>query len=138
MPDVTIEIGARPFTVSCAEGEEPILSAAAKLLDNEAQRLGQAAARLTDSRLLLMAGLMLADRSMSAEEELRKMDARLAEAESRPAPEPVEVVREVPVETVVEREVEREVVPADALARVEALAERAEALAAAAADRAEG
>jgi cell division protein ZapA len=139
MPDVTIEIGNRPFTVSCQDGEEAFLAAAAKMLDREAQQIVQGGARLTQDRMLLMAGLMLADRAISAEDELRGMDRRLAEAtaaleeaQNRPEPEPVEVVREVevPVERVVEKEVVREVVPEAAVSRLAALAERAERLAA--------
>jgi cell division protein ZapA len=145
MPDVTIEIGGRPFTVACREGEEPFLQAAAKMLDREAQTLVQAGSRLTQDRMLLMAGLMLADKAISAEEELRAMDRRIAEqarrldeAENRPEPEPREVVREVevPVERIVEKEVVREVVPPEALARLAELAARAEAVAGAAAEKA--
>jgi cell division protein ZapA len=144
MPDVTIEIGGRPFTVACQDGEEGFLAAAAQMLDREAQVLVQAGSRLTQDRMLLMAGLMLADKAISAEEELRAMDRRIAdqarridELEARPEPEPVEVVREVevPVERVVEKVVETEVVPEEALSRLEALASRAEALAAEAAER---
>ena len=39
MPDVTISIGGRQFQVSCQEGEEDYLHAAAKMLDDEAQVL---------------------------------------------------------------------------------------------------
>ncbi|TFL18571.1 cell division protein ZapA [Jannaschia formosa] len=144
MPDVTIEIGGRAFTVACQDGEEAYLSAAAAMLDREAQQLVQAGSRLTPDRMLLMAGLMLADKSISAEEELRTMDRRLAqqtrlldELQSKPAPEPVEVIKEVPVEVerIVEKEVVRETVPDDAVARLQTLAEKAEALAAEAVER---
>ena len=147
MPDVTIEIGGRAFTVACQDGEEAYLSSAAAMLDREAQQLVQAGSRLTPDRMLLMAGLMLADKSISAEEELRTMDRRLAqqtrlldEFQARPAPEPVEIVKEVPVEVerVIEKEVVRETIPDDAIARLQALAEQAEALAAEASDRRTG
>ncbi len=126
MPDMTIEIGGRAFTVSCQDGEEGYLNAAAELLDREAQTLLTGGSRVTQERMLLMAGLMLADKSISAEEELRTLDRRLAqqtqlldEMRARPAPEPatVEVTRDV------------EIVPKAALDRIEELATRAEALA---------
>ncbi|UWQ16964.1 cell division protein ZapA [Jannaschia sp. M317] len=143
MPDVTIEIGGRAFTVACQDGEEGYLNAAADLLDREAQVLLGTGSRLTQDRMLLMAGLMLADKSISAEEELRTLDRRLAqqsklldELQSRPTPEPVEVVREVEVVKEVEKEVVREVLPEGALERLTKLADQAEVLAATVSDRA--
>lgn len=41
--------------------------------------------------MLLMAGLMLADRTASVEDQLRVLKARVEELENRPAPEPVKV-----------------------------------------------
>ncbi|GIT91844.1 cell division protein ZapA [Jannaschia pagri] len=130
MPDVTIEIGGRAFTVACQDGEEGYLNAAAEMLNREAQTLVASGSRLTQDRMLLMAGLMLADKAISAEEELRTMDRRLAqqttlldELQARPEPEPVEIIKEV------EKEVVKEVVPDAALSRLTDLADRAEKLA---------
>ena len=63
MADVRISIGGRDFDVSCQPGEEHFLRAAAKLLDNEASTLIGQMGRLPESRMLLMAALMLADRT---------------------------------------------------------------------------
>ena len=129
MPDMTIEIGGRPFTVACQDGEEGYLNAAAEMLDREAQVLVSSGTRLSQDRMLLMAGLMLADKSLSADEELRTLDRRLAQQkqlldEAQAAGEPAvrEVIKEV--------EVLREVVPDAALTRLDDLATRAETLAA--------
>ena len=81
MPDLEITIGARNFTVTCQAGEEPFLQAAAKLLDAEATPLQDKVGRLPDVRLLLMAGLMLADRTATLEEDLRRTKARVADME---------------------------------------------------------
>lgn len=78
MPDVTIKIGGRSFIVACQPGEEPYLQAASGLLDTEAQKLSAAGARLTQDRMLLMAGLMLADRAISLQEDVKKLEAELA------------------------------------------------------------
>ena len=78
MPDVTINIGGRSFIVACQPGEEPYLQAASGLLDTEAQKLSAAGARLTQDRMLLMAGLMLADRAISLQEDVKKLEAELA------------------------------------------------------------
>lgn len=81
MPDLEITIGGRNFTVTCQAGEEPFLQAAAKLLDEEATPLQDKVGRLPDVRLLLMAGLMLADRTATLEEDLRRTKARVADME---------------------------------------------------------
>ncbi|MEP2263505.1 MAG: cell division protein ZapA, partial [Paracoccaceae bacterium] len=68
MPEVTINIGGRPFAVACQEGEEHFLQSAAGFLDNEAKSLMDQIGRLPEARMLLMAGLMLADKHAGSEE----------------------------------------------------------------------
>ncbi|MCA8870046.1 MAG: cell division protein ZapA [Rhodobacteraceae bacterium] len=82
MPEVDIHIGGRVFQVTCQEGEEPYLQSAAALLDVEAQALHEAMGRMPESRMLLMAGLMLADKTVGLEEELREAERRLREHET--------------------------------------------------------
>src|SRR6056297_3738590 len=77
MPDVTVSIGGKEFTVACQDGEEPFLRAAAAMLDQEATSLVDQIGRLPESRMLLMAGLMLADRTAAFEERARLAEARL-------------------------------------------------------------
>jgi len=123
MPEVTIKIGGRGFDVSCQEGEEAYLHSAAKMLDDEAQVLSDQIGRMPEARMLLMAGLMLADKTAAVEDKIKEVEAVLAEREaeleqlrSAPAPEPDRV--EVPV------------VPASVTDTLAELAARAEALAA--------
>ena len=61
MPDVNIKIGGREFDVACQEGEEHFLKSAAAMLDIEASVLVGQITHMTESRLLLMSGLMLAE-----------------------------------------------------------------------------
>ncbi|MDA9178427.1 cell division protein ZapA [Amylibacter sp.] len=75
MSQVTIEIGGRSFDVVCQEGEESYLKTAAAMLDQEAQKLESAGSRITESRMLLMAGLLLADRTAASEEKLTDNDS---------------------------------------------------------------
>ena len=82
MPDIDITIGGRTFQVSCQKGEEHFLRSAAQLLDTEAQPLVTQMGRLPESRMLLMAGLMLADKTAAVEDELRSLRARAAELEA--------------------------------------------------------
>ncbi len=84
MPDIEITIGDRKFFVTCRAGEEHFLNAAAKMLDSEATPLQAQMGRLPEARMLLMAGLMLADRTASVEDELRQAKAKIAELQARP------------------------------------------------------
>ncbi|SDY02733.1 cell division protein ZapA [Citreimonas salinaria] len=100
--EIEITIGGRSFEVACQEGEEQYLHAAARMLDNEASVLIDQIGRIPESRMLLMAGLMLADRTVGLEERLREAEDRietlsteLTELRDAPPPEPERV--EVPV-----------------------------------------
>lgn len=84
MPELEVMIGGRGFNVSCQPGEEHFLRAAAAMLDAEAAPLTAQLGRLPETKLLLMAGLMLADKTAAVEDELRLLRARLAELEERP------------------------------------------------------
>ena len=122
MPQVEILIGGRSFEVACQPGEESFLQSAAAVLDGEAAHLAEQIGRMPEARMLLMAGLMLADKTSGLEE---KLTNALAESEqlrhqiealqSRPTPAPVRV--EVPV------------VPASIAEALAEIAARAEALA---------
>jgi len=105
MPEVRITIGGRDFDVACQDGEEHFLRAAAQMLDTEATALMGQIGRVPEGRMLLMAGLMLADRTAGLEDQLRLAEARARDAEaayeraikSQPRTEvPVEVRVEVP------------------------------------------
>ncbi len=126
MAETTITIGGRKFTVSCQEGEEHFLHAAAKLLDNEASVLTEQIGRIPEPRMLLMAGLMLADKTAGLEEKLRDAEGKLGAQEAlleemrdrpAPAPERVEVAVIPPVVTDTMAEI---------AARTEALADKVE------------
>ena len=75
MAELEINVGGRSFMVACQPGEEHFLNAAAAMLDGEAQPLVTQMGRLPESRMLLMAGLMLADRTASVEDQLRVLTA---------------------------------------------------------------
>lgn len=122
MPEVEIAIGGRTFEVSCQEGEEHFLHSAAAMLDTEAAHLADQIGRIPEARMLLMAGLMLADKTAGLEDKVRALEADMDEArnvvaalEARPTPEPIRV--EVPI------------VPSDVTDTLAEIAARAEALA---------
>lgn len=131
MPEVEIRIGGRTFEVSCQEGEEHYLQAAAAMLNAEASVLTQQIGRLPEARMLLMAGLMLADKTAGVEDRLREAEARLANMQaeidrlqSAPAPEP--------------ERIEVAVVPPQVTETLAELAARAESIAASLEDRTRG
>ena len=122
MPQVEITIGGRSFEVACQAGEEHYLHSAAEMLNTEAAHLSEQIGRMPEARMLLMAGLMLADKTAGLEEKVRSSDAEMAglqaridTLESQPKP-PAERI-EVPV------------VPAAVTDTLAEIAARAEALA---------
>lgn len=122
MPEVRISIGGREFDVACQEGEDHFLRTAAQMLDTEAQSLVGQLGRMPESRMLLMAGLLLADRTAAMEDQVRTAEERaqaaeaaLAELQANPVRVEVPVIPPALVDTL-----------AEIAARAEALAERVE------------
>lgn len=122
MPEVRITIGGREFDVACQEGEDHFLRTAAQMLDTEAQSLVGQLGRMPEARMLLMAGLLLADRTAamedqvrSAEERAQAAEAALANLQANPARVEVPVIPQTLVDTL-----------AEIAARAESLAERVE------------
>ncbi|MFG5382220.1 cell division protein ZapA [Yoonia sp. R2-816] len=122
MPQVEIAIGGRSFEVACQDGEEHFLHSAAAMLDAEAAHLSEQIGRMPEARMLLMAGLMLADKTAGLEDKVREAEAEAAkmraqietmQAQPAPAPERVEVL----------------VVPSEVTDTLAEIAARAEALA---------
>ena len=126
MPQIEVSVGGRAFEVACQPGEEAFLRSAAEILDAEASALSSAIGRMPENRMLLMAGLMLADKAAGLEDQLRAAQGRIEALEAR-SPEPQRV--EVPVEVPVEVRVEVPVVPEEVSRVIADLAAEAEALA---------
>jgi len=127
MPQVEIAIGGRTFEVACQDGEEHFLHSAAALLDAEASHLADQIGRMPEARMLLMAGLMLADKTAGLDDRVRELEAEAAKMraqmetwQTQPAPEPIRV--EVPVVPATVTETLAEIA-----ARAEALADQVEA-----------
>ena len=77
MPEVAINIGDKKFTVTCQPGEESALEAAASLLNDEASFLVSEIGQLSEQKLLLMSGLMLADKMTAQSQKLAKAERAL-------------------------------------------------------------
>lgn len=93
MSNVSLQIGGRPFTVACAEGEEAHLEMLGRMIDERVRKLGAAAGQ-SESRMMLYAALFLAD---ELHEEHRKAPPPAGEApvEAQPAEAPASVVARV-------------------------------------------
>lgn len=122
MPELTIHIGGRSFEVACHEGEEEFLQSAAKMLDDEAQALASQIGRLAETRMLLMAGLMLADKTAAGQDSIAEMQQKLEAAEK-------EIADLKSGDAVAPQTVEVEVIPSHVTDSLANLAARAEALA---------
>jgi cell division protein ZapA len=131
MPDLDISIGGRVFEVACQEGEEHFLKSAAGLLDAEAAVLGNQIGRLPETRMLLMSGLMLADKTAGLDEQLRGLQAKLTAQETL-----IQELRNQPVPEA--KTVEVPVIPTAVSDSLAEIAARTEALAAAIEDKLAG
>lgn len=72
MAHVIVQVNGRPYTMQCPEGEEDHLNELAELLDSEVLRVKQSVGNVGDIRMLVMAGLMVADRLSEA---IRRIEA---------------------------------------------------------------
>jgi cell division protein ZapA len=88
MPLVNVLLNGRAYTVACDEGEEDHLRALGEFLDKRVRELTSTVGQVGDARLLLMAGLVVADELNEAlakvedrEREISELKARLAEPE---------------------------------------------------------
>ena len=123
MPNIIVTVGGRQFEVACQEGEESFLKVAAEVLDSEAKMLTDQAGRLSESRLLLMAGLMLADKTVALEEAAGSAKKKLEDARTA-----ARVAASTPPERVEVAVIPSGIVDtfAELAARAEALADKAE------------
>jgi cell division protein ZapA len=119
MPQIEISIGGRSFEVACQEGEEHYLQSAAAMLDTEAGHLSSQIGRMPEARMLLMAGLMLADKTAGLKDKVKQADTRIAQLQAQ-----IDTLEARPADRV-----EVPVVPTEVTEAMAEVAARAEALA---------
>ena len=78
MAHVIVEVNGRPYTMQCPEGEEAHLRDLAVLLDGEVQRVKSSVGTVGDIRMLVMAGLMVADRLSEAIARIQSLEEQVA------------------------------------------------------------
>ena len=82
MGHVIVEVNGRPYTMQCPDGEEEHLRELARLLDSEVVRIKQSVGTVGDIRLLVMSGLMVADRLSEAIGRIEVLEQEIGNLES--------------------------------------------------------
>jgi cell division protein ZapA len=77
MAHVIVQVNGRPYTMQCPEGEEAHLKELAELLDSEVTRVKQSVGNVGDIRMLVMAGLMVADRLSEAIRRIESLEEQV-------------------------------------------------------------
>jgi cell division protein ZapA len=77
MANVVVTVAERPYTMQCPDGEEEHLRELAKLLDIEVNRIKQSVGSIGDIRLLVMSGLMVADRLSEAIHKIEALEEQV-------------------------------------------------------------
>jgi cell division protein ZapA len=77
MANVIVTVADRPYTMQCPDGEEDHLRELASLLDAEVSRIKQGVGSIGDIRLLVMSGLMVADRLSEAIKKIETLEEQV-------------------------------------------------------------
>ncbi len=78
MVQVVVSVNDRSYTMQCDEGEEEHLSGLARLIDAEVSKLKQAFGQVGDTRLMLMASLVIADRLATSQLQIKDLEDEVA------------------------------------------------------------
>jgi len=119
MPNLSIKIGGRSFSLSCQPGEESFLEMAASMLNTEAMSLADQSERMPEAQMLLMSGLLLADRIVSLEDKLKVAEKKITDLEAASISVSTEISNKV-------QKIEVQVVPPALLQSLAELSARAE------------
>jgi cell division protein ZapA len=79
MPMVEITVNGRRQAVQCGEGEEARVKRLAQYIDRKVTDLATGPIQLGDSRLLVLASLMVADELSDAFDEIKRLQSALEE-----------------------------------------------------------
>lgn len=76
MAQVVVNVNGRAYTMQCNDGEEVHLAELGELLDSEIDRIKDAVGQVGDVRLLLMGGLVIADKLAEALKRIEDLEAQ--------------------------------------------------------------
>jgi cell division protein ZapA len=77
MAQVVVTVNGRAYTMQCNDGEEAHLADLGELLDSEVDRIKDAVGQVGDVRLLLMGGLVIADKLADALKRIEDLEAQI-------------------------------------------------------------
>ncbi len=80
MGQVVINVNSRSFTMECADGEEEHLQELAKLLDTQVKEIKAGVGEVGDIRLLVMAGLIIADQLSESLDRVEALSGEISSA----------------------------------------------------------
>jgi cell division protein ZapA len=73
MAEVDITINGRSYRISCKDGEEERIKSLSSLINNQVQKLSEKIGQLGEARMILLASLVLLDKSDEIEKEAEKI-----------------------------------------------------------------
>jgi len=76
---VTIAVGGRQYSLVCGDGEEPQLERLASYVDEKVEALSATLGRISESRMLLMASLLIADELMDLKTRISEGGGQIAD-----------------------------------------------------------
>ena len=91
MGQVGITINGRKYEIACEEGQEERLTRLGAYVDERTAELVGSVGNVGDARLMVMTGLLVADKLFDAFAEVEKLRAEIAQTKHAPAPGPVPV-----------------------------------------------
>ncbi|MDX1739476.1 MAG: cell division protein ZapA [Alphaproteobacteria bacterium] len=83
MSQLTIVVNGRSYSIACDDGQEEHLRKLGSFYSERVEELAGAMGQVGDARLMLMAGLMIADELSDAYEEIEKVKVELATLKSQ-------------------------------------------------------
>jgi cell division protein ZapA len=78
MSQVSVTINGRQYRMACEDGQEDHLMALARELDERIGRLRGQFGQIGDSRLIVMAALMMADEVLETEQRMKRLEQELS------------------------------------------------------------
>ncbi len=79
MAEVDITINGRSYRISCKDGEEERIKSLATLINSQVKKLSEKIGQLGEARMILLASLVLLDKSDEVEKEAEKIISIAAE-----------------------------------------------------------
>ncbi len=73
MAEVDITINGRSYRISCKDGEEERIKSLSSLINDQVQKLSEKIGQLGEARMILLASLVLLDKSDEVEKEAERI-----------------------------------------------------------------